>query len=371
MYTQILLLYLSIQFIEGNVIVRTDLTNGHSTPTTTCPSSCQLPSCSCGLSTPGGLTPKHTPQFVLLTFDDAVNGLNSDFFSRLFFNRTNPDGCPSLATFYVSHEWTDYGQVQDLYSLGHEIASHTITHSHPPFDQEKWAREVVGQARLLTELGNVNPEDIKGMRAPFLQTGGDDMFSVLREFDFLYDSSLPSDNTNPRLWPYTLGNPMPHSCHLPPCPTGKHPEVWEIPMTVQQDDLGNSCPMLDGCRYEEDSESIQRMLTRNFLNHYTDNRAPFPLFYHAAWFKARPHREDALVEFLNTIQELPDVYLVTSQQLLQWVMSPTPLPGPHPAITCTARARRTPKCGASKQYCEYGSRGFFTCNQCPPQYPWL
>ena len=335
-------------------------------PTSTCPSSCQLPSCSCGLSIPGGLSPAQTPQFVLLTFDDAINELNKDFYSRLFSDRTNPNGCNSVATFYVSHEWTDYGQVQDLYVKGHEIASHTITHSHPTgFDQDKWAREVVGQSKLLVELGNVEPRDVKGMRAPFLQTGGDTMFSMLKEFGFLYDSSLGSSLTSPGLWPYTLDQNPPHSCHIPPCPTGTHPGVWEIPMTVQFDDKGSHCPMLDGCQYDEDAVSIQRMLTKNFLRHYTSNRAPFPMFYHAAWFKQRPHREEALLKFLDTIQELPDVYLVTSQQLIEWVKSPSPLPGPQPSLACPART--TQPCGDRKQHCSYGGRGFYTCSQCPAQ----
>ena len=48
------------------------------------------------------------------------------------------------ATFYVSHEWTDYSHVQDLYADGHEMASHTITHSHGTnFNEEKWANEVI------------------------------------------------------------------------------------------------------------------------------------------------------------------------------------------------------------------------------------
>lgn len=353
--------------VHGNIFARQRGNSDPSSPLTTCPSTCHLPSCSCGLSIPGGLAPGQTPQFVLLTFDDAVNDLNKEFFSRLFTGRTNPDSCPSAATFYVSHEWTDYGQVQDLYSQGHEIASHTITHSHPPFDLERWAREVVGQANLLADLGNVEPGDIKGFRAPFLQTGGDTMFTVLKEFDFLYDSSLPSSVTSPRLWPYTLDQSPPHSCNLPPCPTGSHPGIWEIPMTVQQDDEGTHCPMLDGCRYQEDAESIQRMLTRNFLEHYTSNKAPFPMFYHAAWFKSKPHREEAVVKFLDSIQALPDVYLVTSQQLLDWVKSPSPLP--HPAIPCPTR--HTQQCGASKQYCQYGGRGLYTCAQCPAQYPWV
>jgi hypothetical protein len=43
----------------------------------------------------------------------------------------------------VSHEWTDYSQVQNLYAEGHEIASHTVTHSHGTnFNEEKWANEV-------------------------------------------------------------------------------------------------------------------------------------------------------------------------------------------------------------------------------------
>ena len=34
----------------------------------------------------------------------------------LFLNRRNPNQCPIKSTFYVSHEWTDYSQVQDLYA---------------------------------------------------------------------------------------------------------------------------------------------------------------------------------------------------------------------------------------------------------------
>ena len=76
----------------------------------------------------GNLAPRRTPQLVLLTFDDAVNDLNKELYRDLFEKgRLNPNGCPIAATFYVSHEWTDYGQVQSLYADGHEIASHTIS----------------------------------------------------------------------------------------------------------------------------------------------------------------------------------------------------------------------------------------------------
>ena len=91
-------------------------------------SKCRLPNCNCASSNiPGGLSPSEIPQLVMITFDDSVNDLNWDIYREIFENRKNPNQCPILGTFYVSHEWTDYSQVQNLYSEGHEMASHTIT----------------------------------------------------------------------------------------------------------------------------------------------------------------------------------------------------------------------------------------------------
>ncbi|MPC23205.1 hypothetical protein E2C01_016245 [Portunus trituberculatus] len=74
------------------------------------------------------LSPVEVPQLVLLTFDDAVNDLNKGLYNDLFnVGRKNPNGCPIASTMYVSHEWTDYSQVQDLYAEGHEIASHSVS----------------------------------------------------------------------------------------------------------------------------------------------------------------------------------------------------------------------------------------------------
>jgi len=338
-----------------------------------CPPSCSLPSCFCGLSIPGGLQPQETPQFVLLTFDDAVNDLNRDFYSKLFSPaRVNPNGCGIKATFYVSHEWTDYGQVSDLYASGHEIASHTVTHAWPAGRSvDDWAKEVVGMAQLLVTHANVRSEDVRGMRAPFLKTGGDTMFNMLSNYRFIYDSSLPATASSP-LWPYTLDLPIPHSCNIEPCPTKQHPGMWEIPMTYMHDESGGHCSMLDACQYREDTtEGIQRMLTRNFLRHYSaPTKAPLPLFYHAAWFRLRPHRTQALFNFLDSILELPDVYLVTSQQLLAWMAKPSPLSqvSGHPALKCTPHQAGLCR---GRHKCTYGDKSMATCHPtCPPQYPW-
>ena len=67
-------------------------------------------------------------QIVMLTFDDSVSDLNKNLYKDIFSShRTNPNGCPITATFYISHEWTDYSQVQNLFAEGHEIASHSIS----------------------------------------------------------------------------------------------------------------------------------------------------------------------------------------------------------------------------------------------------
>ena len=96
------------------------------------PKMCRVPDCNCGSSSiPGGgsiRSSESVPQMIMITFDDAINDLNFEIYEEIFNSgRKNPNGCPLLGTFYVSHEWTDYGQVQSLYSKGHEMASHGIT----------------------------------------------------------------------------------------------------------------------------------------------------------------------------------------------------------------------------------------------------
>ncbi|KAG4072799.1 hypothetical protein HA402_009622 [Bradysia odoriphaga] len=148
---------------------------------------CLLPDCSCGgKEIPGNIPPKQTPQIVLITFDDAVNDLNKDYYEEIFERgRKNPNGCPITATFYVSHEWTDYGQVQSLYADGHEMASHTVSHSFgEQFSQKKWTREVAGQREILAAYGGVKLNDVRGMRAPFLSVGGNKMFKMLYDSNF-------------------------------------------------------------------------------------------------------------------------------------------------------------------------------------------
>lgn len=70
---------------------------------------CLLPKCRCSTtSIPAALHRNDTPQFVLFTFDDAVNVLNFEYYRKAFEGRSNRDKCPAAATFFVSHDYTNY-----------------------------------------------------------------------------------------------------------------------------------------------------------------------------------------------------------------------------------------------------------------------
>lgn len=337
---------------------------------------CQLPDCSCGgKEIPGDLTPEETPQIVLLTFDDSVNDLNKGLYADLFEKgRVNPNGCPISATFYVSHEWTDYSQVQNLYSAGHEIASHSISHSFgEQFSQKKWTKEIVGQREILSAYGGVRQEDIRGMRAPFLAVGGNKMFKMLYDSNFTYDSSMPIYENKPPSWPYTLDYKLFHDCMIPPCPTRSYPGVWEVPMVMWQDLNGGRCSMGDACSNPPDADGVNKMLMKNFDRHFTSNRSPFGLFYHAAWF-TQPHHKEGFIQFLDTIVNMPDVWIVTNWQAIQWVRDPTSISRLQSFTPFHCDLSERPKKCNNPKVCNLwhksGVRYMRTCQPCPEIYPW-
>ncbi|XP_055921158.1 uncharacterized protein LOC129952548 isoform X4 [Eupeodes corollae] len=337
---------------------------------------CLLPDCYCGgKEIPADLPVESIPQIVLLTFDDSVNDLNKQLYTDLFEKgRVNPNGCPISATFYVSHEWTDYSQVQNLYSDGHEIASHTVSHSFgEQFSQKKWTREVAGQREILAAYGGVKLSDVRGMRAPFLSVGGNKMFKMLYDSNFTYDSSMPVYENRPPSWPYTLDYKIFHDCMIPPCPTKSYPGVWQVPMVMWQDLNGGRCSMGDACSNPSESDGVYKMIMKNFERHYTTNRAPFGLFYHAAWF-TQPHHKEGFIKFLDAINSMPDVWILTNWQALQWVRDPTPISRLNNFQPFQCDYSDRPKRCNNPKVCNLwhksGVRYMRTCQPCPDIYPW-
>jgi len=68
-----------------------------------------------------------------------------------------------------------------------------------------------------------------------------------------------------------------------------------------------------------------QIICANFFS-YLDAifRAPFGLFYHAAWF-TQPHHKEGFISFLDTIVAMDDVWIITNWQAIQWIRNPTPL----------------------------------------------
>jgi len=99
------------------------------------------------------LTLEETPQFIMLTYDDAITIVNFEAtYQRLFDIKNSANGCPISATFYVSHDNANYQLVNDVWVKGHEIASHTITHQSPSdywkkADATVLLNEIVGQKK--------------------------------------------------------------------------------------------------------------------------------------------------------------------------------------------------------------------------------
>lgn len=117
---------------------------------------CSLPDCRCSdnFQPPGGLKPADTPQIVLLTFDDDMNTINYQQYLEVFSERVNPNGCPAIGTFFISHNYTSYYLVENMYSAGHEAADHTVTHQEPTSywlhaNYTEWANEINGEKEIL------------------------------------------------------------------------------------------------------------------------------------------------------------------------------------------------------------------------------
>ncbi|KAJ7383022.1 Polysaccharide deacetylase [Desmophyllum pertusum] len=149
--------------------------------------------------------------------------------------------------FFVSHEYSNYCDVQNLYHQRHEIADNSISRHLPASwwgnaTEEELTEEMVGMREILRKWGNVATQDIKGYRAPYIQVGGNTEFKVLKDSGFLYESSMPTQRyLNDPFWPYTLEYRSTQDCEIGPCPTGTYSflkklasmdDVWVV--TVSQ-----------------------------------------------------------------------------------------------------------------------------------------
>ncbi|XP_055335510.1 uncharacterized protein LOC129586352 [Paramacrobiotus metropolitanus] len=342
---------------------------------------CQLPNCMCGgTGIPNKMQIAEVPQMVLLSFDAEINERNLPIYEQIFHkNRKNPNGCNLKATFFVSHEFTNYGMVRYLYEKGHEIGSHSITHGVGTGfkDERAWETEMTGEKGFLASFASIRPDDIKGARAPLLGGGGDDQFQALVNGQFTYDSTLvtPTSSKAP-YWPYTLDYGVPHACVQPPCPQQTYAGLWELPLNPIYGLFGENCYEADRCTFGSTGNEVYKLMYSNFYDkHYSTNKAPFHLAIHADWLKYPPHRE-AFERFLDLVATMPDVWVVTGSQAVAWMQNPTPLSQltSFAPWQCSADdASRLPQCdtiNACPLTFRNRLRYFYTCSECPAEFPW-
>ncbi|KAF7286482.1 hypothetical protein GWI33_005120 [Rhynchophorus ferrugineus] len=351
------------------------------------PTRCQLPKCFCslnGTSIPGNLPLSEVPQMVILTFEDAINDENIDIYHTLFGGKyVNPNNCPIVATFFVSHQYNNYYYTQKLWNQGNEIGVHSITHKTPEewwsnnATLENWFDEMVGQANILNKFSSVKLSEIKGMRVPYLRIGWNRQFLMMREFGFQYDSSIVAPYSYIPLWPYTMDYKMSHYCFRQNCPTRSYPGIWEM-IINQLEALDISCATLDSCPSDLSGQEIFHTLMRNFNRFYNTNRAPFGIHLQASWFENSDYLA-AFETFLSQILSRPDVWFVTNSQAIEWIKNPTPLKKllKFPPWKCHRSLR--PKelvcdepntCYLSTEHLDE-SIEMQTCTSCPKRYPWL
>lgn len=357
-------------------------------------SNCTLPDCFCsadGTRIPGDIKVNETPQMIVLTFDDAVNNENWEIYQKIFTsNRTNANGCPIKATFFLSHEYTNYRHVQKLWNDGHEIAIHSITHKQPELwwtfnaTMEDWFDEFAGMANIIHKFAGIPLDDLRGVRVPFLRVGWNTQMVMMKEFGFLYDSTMvaPSKTGQPNaypLWPFTMDYRIPHKCHgsRQKCPSRAFPGMWEMIMNPL-DIEGHTCAMVDSCPAHLTEDEMFDMLRTNFERHYTTNRAPFGLYFHTIWFKEKRNFR-ALMRFIDEMIKKQDVWFVTNYQAIEWMRTPTQLSQINNFDPWKCKREIDPNLVACNHpnLCKLksrqlkGERYLYTCFECPEVFPWV
>ncbi|KAI1730874.1 EB module domain-containing protein [Ditylenchus destructor] len=361
---------------------------------------CSLPHCFCskdGRSPPASMPPTSIPQFIVLTFDDAVNGRTMRDYRALFERPQlfNPNGAPIKATFFISHEWTNYNDVQWIADGGHEIASNSISHeSLERSNLSRWIAEMDGQRQILASFGNVDEMNIVGMRAPQLGMGADDQFEMMERSGFLYDNTMSVNPGTVPYWPQTLDYRLSWHCENNNCPRNAFPGIWEIPMNQFHGTGFKRSAMIRGAlELNANVDEIEEVLRRNFERSYYTNRAPYILSLNADFLQLGGDRGmRALTRFLTSLQNRPDIYFLSLGGLVKWMQDPVPLERMRDFKDSSERSsnpsrfssydgayakheirqcEKPNKCVYATPFLSSGEHQFLTCDPCPSMFPWV
>jgi hypothetical protein len=339
-------------------------------------------------SPPGNLPIDQVPLFVSLGFDDNPEPEGVNWAVGAFSALKNPpgtgnaatyDGTTARATFYHSSVYASAAASwRAAYTAGFETGDHTINHFHGAdadagknFTEAGWSAEIQGCISFLTGTVGMKRTEVYGFRTPYLQYNAN-VFPALRALDFWYDCSIQEgiegdqDGTN-FFWPYTLDGGSPgHAAHPKLTPINSWPKgLWEMPayrvivppdaeaagygvpaglraklIKLHPDYFSPTAAQITGLDYNLWYDfALNKAEFLATVKHSLDlrrkgNRAPFLFGMHSAIYSAQTEpvpaaslveRRQAIVEFLKYALGFPEVRVVTTKAVLDWIRNPVPL----------------------------------------------
>ncbi|KAF9422054.1 hypothetical protein BGZ94_008663 [Podila epigama] len=295
-------------------------------------------------------------------------------------NLKNPNGCHAKGTWFATAQSTNPAFAQRWYSAGHEVAAHTFNHVGDPSEVE-----ITAGRMTLVKYGGIPRGRLGGFRAPYRNFTSDTL-DVLSKNSFQYDSSATASKEHD-YWPYTLDYGLANECDKIACGDGttRFPGLWEIPMLPIFDQAGTPHlmdPYLDG-----NTTTVESWIHINFDRHYNTTRAPFGLHLHLEQLINKNESINMLKSAISYMASYPDVYFVTNQQLLKYMVNPvnTTVLGmqdymqcPTPSIPreiCNGRDDiDTGEIGAKidqgqLETCNFAAGTWSTCYGCPATQP--
>ncbi|GAA5932124.1 hypothetical protein JCM10213_006761 [Rhodosporidiobolus nylandii] len=352
-------------------------------------SQCKLPDCLCAsVNPPGGLAPQDTPQFVTFTADDAIQSYTTEVMNHFLAGRRNPNGCAPKMTYFTSLSYTNYSMVTDWYVAGNEIADHTMTHAGTPN-----ASEIYGNLRALNAFSGIPVSDIEGFRAPLLSWNRGTL-ELLQNASFTYDSSMTSASLanasgTDAYWPYTLDNGVANNCleQTDICKGQlKLPGLWEIPMySTFEPSSTTGIHLMDPWLDSTNMDDVLDWLKWSFTTHYEGTRQPFGLYSHPIHLAVdypgvtNPDNIRAMLQnFLDWVQQHDNVWIVSNQQMLEWIKNPVPNSqmGNIDAFKCTTPDISDNICNGMMpneagllNKCQFPDFPWTTCYACPATEP--
>ncbi|XP_044267300.1 chitin deacetylase 8-like [Tribolium madens] len=315
------------------------------------------------------------PQLIAITVSESVvQTLYDNYLNPLFFDRKNPDGGPIGLTFYVPHEYTDYSLVQDLYVRGYEIGDHSIT-KEP--NQTYWREatpqdlqdEFEGQKTIISTFANIPSKDIVGVRTPQLQLEGDVSINAYVASGLGYDNSWPTYSTE-QILPYTLTYASTQKCTgTMNCPKDAHEDFWIAPLTNIKGVNATECNSLATCLVQGTADEIADWLFDEIKSYRDSNRAPLTLRLDSYWFLFTDNSYEGFTKFLDKIAQEEDIFLVSVQDILEWIKNPVG----HKDYKSPVHDDRTADClGVTCRLKNVNNEDRYmkSCVPCPQVYPW-